>query len=332
MVESNGIVCAYVLNAKGGGHQISPPKRRKRPKGLLWVHLQRTGPEGRRWLYEESGLDPVVCDALFGNESLSAEDWITEGHPRSIAYKDGVLINLRGINLNPGADRNDMVAIRAWLNPDKVITVRQRHIVAFDDIRASIATGNGPKGPGDFLVMLAGRLVDRIADALVILQESVDKFQESDTAELTVEARPELGTLRRRAIAKRRHIIPQREALLELGDQQISWLNDPHRTRLALIADRTARQVQDLENLRERTAVIQDEVSNHLAAKLNKTMYTLSIVAAIFLPIGFLTGLFGINLGGIPGRHWEWSFTIACAAFGAITVFELWLFRRLKIL
>jgi zinc transporter len=100
---------------------------------------------------------------------------------------------------------------------------------------------------------------------------------------------------------------------------------------LGVIADREARHVEDLENLRERTAIIQDEIMTRLSEQVNRTMYILSVVAAIFLPVGFLTGLLGVNLGGIPGRDWEWAFWIVCAFFAIIAVTEVWLFRRWKL-
>jgi zinc transporter len=212
-----------------------------------------------------------------------------------------------------------------------VISVRQRHIMAIDDIRANIANGNGPKGPGDFVVMLAGDLVDRMADALLDLQDLVDKFEETIMTDQSAQFRKQLGMLRRRAIAKRRHIVPQQEALLQLAHQRVSWIDERQRAQLGVIADRETRHVEELETLRERAAIIQDEIMTRLSEQVNRTMYILSIVAAIFLPVGFLTGLLGVNLGGIPGRDWEWAFWIECAFFVIIAAIEVWLFRRWKL-
>lgn len=68
------------------------------------------------------------------------------------------------------------------------------------------------------------------------------------------------------------------------------------------LADRLARQVDDIETIRERTQIMQDEILNHLATQSNRIMYLLAVVATVFLPISFLTGLFGVNLGVIPER------------------------------
>ena len=55
-------------------------------------------------------------------------------------------------------------------------------------------------------------------------------------------------------------------------------------------------------------------------------------VAAIFLPLGLLTGLLGINVGGIPGANTSWAFWAVCGLLGMTTVFQLWLFKRLKLI
>jgi len=111
-IEHKGLICTYVLDGTGGGRQIDRQALRDRGSSLVWVHLERTGLEGRRWLYNESGLDRVVCDALLGDEAVSTDQWIKEVRSRVIRYKDGAAINLRGVNLNPGANPSDMVSIR----------------------------------------------------------------------------------------------------------------------------------------------------------------------------------------------------------------------------
>ena len=69
--------------------------------------------------------------------------------------------------------------------------------------------------------------------------------------------------------------------------------------------------------MRERAAVIQEELAGRLAEQMNKRMYMLSMVAAVFLPLGFLTGLLGINFGGIPGAGnplgFEWVIGVLVA-------------------
>ena len=100
--------------------------------------------------------------------------------------------------------------------------------------------------------------------------------------------------------------------------------------RLREIGDRTTRYVEDLDAIRDRATVTQEELNSSLTEQMNKTMYVLSIVAGIFLPLGLLTGLLGINVGGIPGTENEWAFTVFCVLLLIIAGLQVWLFRHKK--
>ncbi len=117
MDKRSGLVYAVALDGKGGGQEVSGSEldTEQFSGRLLWVHMDREGTDVRGWLAEESGLDRFVCDSLHESVDMSTERWISEGRPRTIVFEDGVIINLRGANLNPGATPNDMVAVRLGL-------------------------------------------------------------------------------------------------------------------------------------------------------------------------------------------------------------------------
>ena len=75
-------------------------------------------------------------------------------------------------------------------------------------------------------------------------------------------------------------------------------------------------------------AVIQEELLSQLSEQLNQRTYVLSVVAAIFLPLGFLTGLLGINVGGIPGAESPYGFVVFTLLLLVIVGIQLWYFIR----
>lgn len=115
--------------------------------------------------------------------------------------------------------------------------------------------------------------------------------------------RTRLSEIRREAIMLRRYLSPQRDAMTRLPAESVPWLSDANRLHLKEATDRLVRCIEDLDSARDRAAVTQGELANRLSEQLNTRMYVLSLVAAVFLPLGFLTGLLGINLGGIPGSE-----------------------------
>ena len=110
----------------------------------------------------------------------------------------------------------------------------------------------------------------------------------------------------------------------------MDWLEQTHKRRLQESLDRLIRYIEDLDTIRERAQVVKDELASALADKMNKNLYMLSIVAAIFLPLGFLTGLLGINVGGIPGAENGDAFLIFVGMLIAVVALQMVIFKKLK--
>jgi zinc transporter len=202
--------------------------------------------------------------------------------------------------------------------------------MAVDSVRASIDAGRAPTTTGDFLATLAEGLVERVGPVVDALEEQVADLEEDIIANRTDGIRLRLAELRRAAIALRRYIGPQREAMSRLLTQQADWISPTDRRWLREVADRITRYVEDLDAARERAQIVQEELAARVSEQINRNMYVLSIVAAVFLPLGLLTGYLGINVGGIPGADWRWSFAIVGLGILVVAGLELWLFRKLK--
>lgn len=322
MKDSNGIVFAFALDGNGGGTALDLEGIRKWSpgNGVLWIHLDYTGTVAKDWLHNRSGMDPVIVEALTAEET----------RPRSLLHKGGMLVILRGVNLNPGKDPEDMVSIRFWIDSDRIVTLRHRRVMAVDDLRQAVDSGRGPTSPGGFLEELSDRLVERMSGVISEVDDSVDSLEDEVLTEQSYELRQKIANVRRTAISMRRYLAPQRDVMARLHNEKVEWLGELERMRLREIADRTTRYVEDLDAIRDRATVTQEELNGRLAEQMNKTMYVLSIVAGIFLPLGLLTGLLGINIGGIPGTENPWAFTVFCVLLALIAVGQVWIFRRMK--
>lgn len=322
MDRKDGLICSYLFNGDGKSHEMDWEEVRdwKPDKGWIWIHLDRKSEITRQWLAEKSGLNDLVSEALLAEET----------RPRSFTVDEGLILILRGVNLNPGADPEDMISIRIWIEENRVITLRHTPLMAIQDLRESIASGKGPREPSDFLVQLCSRLIDRIGPVLETLDEEVDNLEEQVVEAQSYELRTKLGGLRRQAISLRRYIAPQRDVMSRLHAERVPWLDDLHKSQLREVGDRLTRYVEDLDSARERAAVTQEELAGRLSEQMNKTMYILSIVAGIFLPLGLLTGLLGINVGGVPGTESSWAFGIVCLILLFMAGVGVFIFRRYK--
>jgi zinc transporter len=178
--------------------------------------------------------------------------------------------------------------------------------------------------------MVAERIADRMGDIVADIDDSVDELEDTVLTAEIHELRSILADLRRKAISLRRYIAPQREVLFRLIQERISFLNDIDRAHLREVAERTARFVEDVDSARDRASITQEELNNKLSEQMNKAIYTLSIVAAIFLPLGLLTGLLGINVGGIPGAENTWAFELVVLILIGIAIGLLVWFKKIK--
>lgn len=285
--------------------------------GVLWVHLDFTHERARRWLASESGLDPLVSEALVADET----------RPRCVPLAGGLLLSLRGVNSNPGADPEDMVALRLFTDGRRIISTRRRKLLSILDIAHVLDTGQGPRSAGEWIAALTAGLVERMSDIVEAMEDRLDATEEALLVESRQELRMQLLELRREAIMLRRYLNPQREALNRLMTETADWLSSNDRLRLREAGDKVTRHVEDLDAIRDRGVVASEELASRLAEQMNLRMYVLSLVAGIFLPLGFLTGLLGINVGGIPGAESPWGFAAVILLLLVIALLQFWLFR-----
>ncbi len=311
-----------VFDGAGGGRRAPASSHDFPPDAIIWAHLQRDSAFAQRWLAREQGVPPLVRQALTAEET----------RPRCTPLEGGLLLILRGVNTNPNADPEDMVSIRIWTDGRRILTVWLRRLLAVQDIDEMLAEGRGPKSVGEFLAVLCDRLAVRMEPVIAEIDDQIDALEDEVLDQHEPEMRERLAAVRRQAIVLRRYFAPQREALLRLSTdmEATAWLETRERHLLREVADRITRYVEDLDAGRERASVVHDQLANIISDQLNRGMYTLSVIAAIFLPLGFITGLLGINVGGLPGVDTPWAFALVCAILAVIAGLEIWLLRRLK--
>ena len=182
------------------------------------------------------------------------------------------------------------------------------------------------------MVSLIGRLLQRMEPTLQELDDRVDSLEEKilDGKELLEDERTMVTEIRKKAIVFRRYIAPQRDAVASLRAAQSPLLNQMHKRRLQESLNHLHRYIEDLDAVRDRTHVVKDELNDAMADHMNKNAYMLSVIAAIFLPLGFLTGLLGINVGGIPGAENPDAFMIFIGLLSATVILQVFLFKILK--
>ncbi|RBP51664.1 zinc transporter ZntB [Arenicella xantha] len=287
------------------------------PANTVWHHLDLQQPESSHWLKHQAKLEPLVSEALIA----------TETRPRSFNAKEGLVVVLRGVNTNPGHNPEDMVSVRIWIEKNRIITTRNRTLLPITDLATALKNQEGPRTSGEFLTDLIERLADRIGDFVNQIEDELGDTEDQLESIHPNELRGTLGSLRRQIASVRRFLAPQRDALDRLNYAETDILTNRDRQRLREESDRISRYLEDLDLARERAVVLQEAFLSQLAQQQNTRMYVLSVIAAIFLPLTFVTGLLGMNVGGLPGIENQSGFSIATmvmvgATLGLIVLFK----------
>lgn len=264
---------------------------------LVWLVLDGRDPAVKDWINAQRDIPHIARSALLASET----------RPRSDTIGQGAIINLRGLGKTPEDDPDALVSLRFWAETGRVILVTMRSPTALEHIVDRFLSGE-ILDPGDLLSAFADAITSGLDPDVADLGDALDD------CELRVEfanihpTRREVMRVRARAIAYRRFVSPQRQALVQLAVAQIEWLDEDDRLHLREAADRVARMAEELESVRERAALMHEELTDRRSEQMDARGLLISIVALVFLPLTFITGLLGMNVEGIPYANNRWAF------------------------
>ncbi|TMM45837.1 zinc transporter ZntB [Qipengyuania marisflavi] len=321
---STPLLFGRVLDGKGGGSEISWDEaqgwRPSAPGEVIWLHVCRTRPEVEGWLQSEFAIPEPTAELLTSDQT----------RPRAFRERDTLVATLRGINFNPGAQPEDMVSLQLWCDGPRLITLRRLALQTPREVLARIDGGFGPSDAGATITLLAELMIARMNQSIVDMNDVLDQLEDLDQESEAEAMLPRISTIRRNCLALKRHMSPQHEALEQISRDAPDWFEDHDRREIAESIARLSRYLDDIDISKESALVLQDELRARSLASSEHATYMLTIVAGIFLPLGFLTGLLGINVGGMPGTNDPNAFWGVVALCGLLLTAILVVFRRLR--
>ncbi|WP_342651756.1 zinc transporter ZntB [Vibrio metschnikovii] len=280
-----------------------------------WYHCQRDKAGLREWLIDNA-IPLSIVDSLLAEDTRPLFEQYDEQH---------FLLILRGVNLNDNADPSDMLSLRILYYHGALISSRKISSKTINLISSALQQGNGPKSLADVLVTIIDGLSKNIDDYLDSVEEKITRF-ESET-----ELSDPLIQTHKALLKIKRFIKPQQYALEDYQNSNLLMANHKQ-LNLRHSVNTITRINETLDFFLSELDIIKGELRQYHAEKMNQNTYLFSVIAAIFLPASFLTGLLGVNVGGIPGTDSPIAFGVFCAGLLAIFVMEFWILRRLRFL
>ncbi|MCQ1058034.1 CorA family divalent cation transporter [Photobacterium sp. DNB23_23_1] len=279
-----------------------------------WYHCQRDAEGLRSWL-----LDNLIPEAIV--DSLLTDDT----RPRFEKYSDDCfLIILRGINLNEGSEPDDMLSLRILWYKGSLISTRKVPSRAVANIVRKLEQGEGPNTLTDLLQAIANSVNSIISDFLSPVEDRLNEMDENVHTDRAV-----LSSINSRLLRLRRYLKPQRYVLEDLIEADIPVLKG-YKNHFKNCLDTIMRMNESIDFYIDQINLYFATINQQQAETMNRNTYLFSVIAGIFLPAGFFTGLLGVNIGGIPGVENPLAFTLFCLGLIVIVAVEVIVLKKLR--
>jgi zinc transporter len=307
------VSCAAILVGDGPARAVTVKEASLYSgPGFIWVHIDAGTDEELHFLRGDD-IPDVAANALVA----------TETRPRCDRIEEGAIVNLRGPAALETDDSDRLVSIRMWIRRGKVNSVTRRPLAATEAVTAQMEAGR-ILDPGDLVAGFARAISKQLDPEVAQLGDTLDDYESDlDDSRALYRLRTAITRIRSDAIAYRRFVAPNRDALLTLADLDFSWLAEEDRLHIREAADRFARMTEELEAVRERAALLHEQLTDLRGEQMDSRSLLISIVAFIFLPLTFITGLLGMNVKGIPYSDEPWAFmgvVVLCVVIGLLVL------------
>lgn len=298
--DSEGLLCAFELPS-GQASEGSADTLCQEP-GVRWLHFSLRDNRARGFLESRAPIPE------------EARSTLVEPHVRVHVQilAEGFVIVLGDLHHDFDSDPDGFGVLRAYVDRDRMLTCREHRLTCVDALRGRLATGDVPQDTFELFEALLRELVEGFARVSLRLSETVDDAEDDILAGHVKDQRSELGRVRRLLARLRRHVNANRSALLALP-KRLDVLDAEQRLRLRETIELFDGVGQDLELVTERARLLQEELSGRQGEATNRNLYLLSILTTTLLPITLITGIFGMNVGGLPfaaSGHGFWSVVV----------------------
>ncbi|NRA87658.1 MAG: hypothetical protein HRU28_09725 [Rhizobiales bacterium] len=288
--------------------------------GYVWFHLCNKNKDTKKIIAEIVSVDDHIITGLLENNS----------RPRLVNRDGNTVIYLRSVKGTLDCKISDMVSVHMLVNKNVIITLQDQTEGIIDYIADLINNNHAPKNTGDFIATFTNQIIEKLEPHFETLQSAVDAIEEDFESHEVSSKDIDLGTIRTQIAIARRHIIPQEKVYNRLVLNQFEWLHGACHDQMVENNNRMLYYIESLNDLRDRTIIINDEIKKENDERLNKNTHLFSIMATIFLPLSFLTGLLGVNVAGMPGMDYIPSFWLFVLLCFVLVFFQILWFQKKK--
>jgi len=303
------------------------PHLLEQPHGLIWVSLEQPTDEE---------LDAVLRD-IFHFHPLAVEDCASYEYqpPKVDDFGDYIFLIVHALradfDLNRLSGELDTIELNCFISQRYLVTsYRSAPIASIEKVWNGLDRNLRPLERGvDFLChAILDDLVDEYLPLIDAVDEEIDQIEDAILADPQTQTLQRILALKHNMVTLRRIISPQREVINRLSRDDLPQISAQNRIYFRNIYDHLVRLHDLSESIRDVIGGTLDTYMSVTSNRLNQIMRTLAVISTIFLPLSFLTGVYGMNFDYIPILHWQYGFAFIWAVFLMVVTGMLWIFKR----
>jgi zinc transporter len=318
-----GLICGYQLFATGKPREISADsigESLARHDVVTWLHFNLSDARARRWLLDAHFLPAPMREVLQEHDEN-----------RRIEIAETGLLLVIGDFAFDRADPSEVATLWCFADANVVITARLHPVRTADELRLQVRNGVEVSNGIELLCMLLDLRTARLKSLANEMTDQLDQLEDEILAGSIKQQREQLGRMRRLCARLRRQFAPERADFSKFLHRAANANPALDRASLQSSTDVMGFAIEEIAELYERAKLLQEELASRLAENTSRNLYVLSILTAVLLPMTLVTGIFGMNVAGMPGLHNTaafWNVMLLILASGAFTLAALF-WRRL---
>ncbi len=294
------------LGSRGPGNAGPPP--------AIWHDVNLADPGDRDWLAHASGVDQRAQQLLLDPPTA----------PRRVKLDHGFFVTLHGSAGVEADQAEGSGSVVLLIEKNRVLSAHTGRNDGIEAIRTRSADGCGPNSPLELLTEMAIDYADRFENQVAEISDETEHMEDRVLSQSEGPPLAAVATLRHRAFRLRRPIVALRNLFNVVAADRSLSIDDHDRVALSTATEHVGCHLETLEDARERLLLLHDRMETQMSAQMNRVSYNLTVVATVFLPLTFVTGLLGMNVAGMPEAHDPWGFWVVCGLLTMVAVGCWW--------
>jgi zinc transporter len=319
-IPEDGLICGFEFSSAGPAREVRRPAIAEafaRTEGVTWFHFNLNDARTQRWLVHSDLIPETLREAIESHDPRC----------RIEPSPGGLVVVISDLTFEHESDPSEVAALWAYATERLVISARTHPLKAADDLRSAVRNGLQAETGFELVAQLFELRAAALRKVVDGLAEQADDIEDQVLRGRITEQRELLGQIRRTCSRLRRNFTPERTLLQKLVGRPHAWLEEQAAEWLRSVAEELAFVLDDVSGLQERAKLLQEEFAARVAEDTSRKLNALTGLTAVFLPMTLITGIFGMNIAGLPGTpdvgagaDAFWWTMLLLVASGAVTL------------